>query len=102
MVFDNSKQCKITRHRYQSNDECDARDESCEERTNKTGTECEKECNKHDSACNGVENHHAGEGFGGVFAGSAEIGGFDLGHDGGGVITDVFFGAVVVPVSILG
>ena len=49
-----------------------------------------------------MENHNAREGFGGVFAGGAEIGRFDLGHDGSGVVADVFFGAVVVSISVWG
>jgi len=42
-----------------------------------------------------VEDHDAGERFGGVRGGVGEGGGFDLVHDGGGGVADVFAGAVV-------
>lgn len=96
MVLDDSKEHEIGDHNYECDDPGDSSNHGGEESTADTGTESEEEGNERKTAGDGVEDHDTGEGFGGVGRCGVEICVVDHGHDVGGVVADVFAGAVIL------
>jgi len=89
VVLDDGEGREIRGHDDDGHDECERGHEGCEEGADETTAEGEEEGDEGEGAGDGVEDHDAGEAFGGVFRGGAEIGVFDSGHDVGGVVADV-------------
>jgi len=96
MILDDSEEHEIGNHDCESNDPGDSSDHGSEECTADASAKSEEEGDECKTAGNWVEDHDAGEAFGGVSGGSVEVCVIDHIHYVGGVVADVFAGAVIL------
>jgi len=96
MVLDDTEEHEIGDHNRECDDPGDRSDHRSKKSTADAGAESEEEGDECKTAGNWVEDHDAGEAFGGVSGGSVEVRVIDQGHDVGGVVADVFAGAVIL------
>jgi len=96
MILDDSEEHKIGNHDCECNDPGNGSDHGSEECTADAGAKSEEKGDKCKTAGNWVEDHDAGEAFGGVSGGSIEICVIDHIHYVGGVVADVFASAIIL------
>jgi len=96
MVLDDSEEHEISDHNYECDDPGDSSDHGGEERAADASAKSEEEGNECKTAGNWVKDHNAGEGFGGIGGCGVEVCVIDHRHNVGGVVADVFTGAVVL------
>lgn len=66
VILDDAKQRKITCHDHESDEPCNSRDHGGEDGAAETSAEREEEGDECQAAGDGVEDHNAGQGFGGI------------------------------------
>lgn len=93
--LDNSEKYEISDHDDDSDDPGDDGHHCCCNGTAEARSESEEEGDEGYTAGDWVENHDAGEGFGGVHGCSAKVGVVDAFHDEGWVVPDVLSCAVI-------
>lgn len=96
LVLDDAEEGKVDGHDDESDDPGDCSDEGGEQAAADTSAEREEEGDECERAGDGVEDHDASEALGGLGGGFVEAGAVDVGHDGGGVIANVLWVAVVL------
>jgi len=96
VVLNDSEENEIGDHDCKCDDPGYSSDHGSEKSTADTSTESEEEGDKCKTTSNWVENHDAGQAFGGVSGGSVEVCVVNHGHYVRGVVTDVLAGTPIL------